>query len=354
MTQPPQASDRPSNANEDIVREKGRIFGDLSEFKEKGSIRFMFQNVNGFGYTTKSVKSLGIRDMINNQKVDVMMMAELNKNWGKMSRPNTLPQVCKGWFRRSRVVVAYNQHERRRRNTKIHQPGGTAVVAKADMALRSGKSTYDDLKLGRWSSQIFQGKAGIKTRVVSVYVPILVSSHGHKKVAVQQQRALLSMGLKDNVITKFWSDFWIQVDQWLAQGEQLIIGGDWNQDVTGKKFLKPFLDRNLLPAISSRHGNELPETHNNGTKPIDEIFLSSTLGITAAGYLEHGRALSDHRPIWVDLNRDTVLGVKPSLAPTYSARRLKTNDPRVVDKYVNELRRILEEHDFDFSRKSQK
>ena len=347
MNNSTQASDRPSNANEDIPREKGRIFGDLIEFKEKGSIRFMFQNVNGFGYTTKSVKSLGIRDMINEKKVDVMAMAELNKNWGKMQRVNTLPQICKGWFRRSRVVVSYNQHERRRKNTKIHQPGGTAVIAKGDMALRSGKSSYDDLKMGRWSSQIFQGKVGIKTRVISVYVPILVSSHGHKKVAVQQQRALLTMGCKDNVITRFWADFWNQIDKWISDGEQLIIGGDWNKDVTNDNFLKPFLERNLLPVMSTTHGKELPETHNNGSKPIDEIFISSTLKVVAAGYLEHGRAMSDHRPIWVDLHRDTVLGVKATRSPTYDARRLKTNDPRVVEKYITTLRELLAEHDFD-------
>lgn len=347
MNPTPQATDRPSSADEEIKREKGRIFGDLSNFKEKGSIRIMFQNVNGFGYTPKSVKSLGIRDVMNEQKVDVMLMAELNKNWGKMCRANTLPQICKGWFRKCRVVVAYNQHERRRRNTKIHQPGGTAVVSKGDMALRSGKAMYDNLKLGRWSSQIFQGKAGIKTRIVSVYVPILVSAHGHKKVAVQQQRALLSMGFKDNVITKFWADFWIQVDKWISDGEQLIIGGDWNKNVTNDKFLKPFLDRNLLPAMSTRHGKELPETHNNGSQPIDEIFISSTLGVTAAGYLEHGSALSDHRPIWVDVNRDTLLGVKPSKSPSYQARKLKTNDPRVVDKYIKTLRDILNEYDYD-------
>ena len=347
MSSIPQAADRPSTAKEEIVKEKGRLFGDLIDFKEKGSIRIMFQNVNGFGYTTKSVKSLGIRDMINDKKVDVMAMAELNKNWGKMRRPNTLPQVCKGWFRRCRTVVAYNQHERRKKKGKIHQPGGTAVVSKGDMALRSGKAEYDSLRLGRWSSQVFQGKHGVTTRVVSVYVPILVSTHGHKKVAVQQQKAFLAMGIKDNVITKFWSDLWKQIDGWLGKGEQLIIGGDWNTDVTKEKFLQQFSKRNLIPTTSTRHGKQLPETHNNGSKPIDEIFISSTLQITAAGYLEHGSAMSDHRPIWVDLTRDTVLGVKATKAPTYEARRLKTNDPRIVDNYISTLKEILVSYNFE-------
>ena len=82
----------------------------------------MFQNVNGFGYTKNSVKSLGIRDLINDKKVDIMAMAEMNKNWGRMRRPNTLKQICKGWFRHSRTVVSYNQHERKRKRGATKKP----------------------------------------------------------------------------------------------------------------------------------------------------------------------------------------------------------------------------------------
>ena len=295
MKPSPQAAARLSTADENEVESKSRTFGDPIGVKQKNSVRIMFQNVNGFGYTKKSVKSLGIRDVINDVKVDAMAMAKLNKNWGKMQRANTLPQICKGWFRNSRTVVSYNQHERRRKNCKIHQPGGMAVVLKGDLAIRAGKSHYDESRLGRWASQIIQGKQGIRTRIVSVYVPIVVTLHGHRKVAVQQQRALLSMGIKEHVLSKFWSDFLSQIDLWLGKGGQLIIGGDWNTNVTTKKFLENFKKRNLIPATSSRHGTNLPATHNNGSKPIDEIFVSSTLSIVAAGYLEHGSALSDHR-----------------------------------------------------------
>ena len=82
----------------------------------------------------------------------------------------------------------------------------------------------------------------------------MMSKHKHKKVMCQQQRALLSMGIKDNVLAVFWRDFWNEVDQWLDDGEQLVISGDWNTDVTKDSFLKEFDKRELLPAISSLHG----------------------------------------------------------------------------------------------------
>ena len=105
------------------------------------------------------------------------------------------------------------------------------------MALRVNSHKYDDKRLGRWASQTFQDKDGIITRMVSVYVPIVTRKHGHKKVICQQQNALLKMGIVDQVIKVFWEDFWTQVDKWIEDGNQLIIGGDWNSNVTSPKFL---------------------------------------------------------------------------------------------------------------------
>ena len=224
----------------------------------------------------------------------------------------------------------------------------TAVVSKGDISMRVCETSYNKLKLGRWASQLIQGKAGLKTRVVAVYVPILVSQHGHKKVACQQWRVLLKMGIKDNVIEKYWSDFWLQVDKWIEAGEQLIIGGDWNRKVVNPKFLAEFKKRNLIPATFTHHGSNLPATHNNGSFAIDEIFLSSSIHLQSSGYLEHGANLSDHRPLWIDVSRDSILGLKPTKSPRYAARRLKTNDPRVVKKYVKVLREELALANFDY------
>ena len=180
-----------------IKDKKGKsccTFGDECSSKSKDSIRIMFQNVNGFGYNSNSIKSISIRNLMFDKSVDIMAMAELNLNWGKMKRKSTLPQVARKWFRNSKTVVAYNQHERRKK--KVHQPGGTAVVAKGEMALRTHRAHYDDKRLGRWASQVVQGKHGVCTRIVAVYVPIWSNKHGHKKVAYQQQKALLKMGEK--------------------------------------------------------------------------------------------------------------------------------------------------------------
>ena len=42
----------------------------------------------------------------------------------------------------------------------------------------------------------------------------------------------------------------------------------------------------LFPAITGKHRNEGPNTYNNGSIPIDEIFVSSTLSLKNAGLSE--------------------------------------------------------------------
>ena len=334
--------DRPPSQEEKLGKTKCRNFGNECGKKKKGSVRIMFQNVNGIGYTHDSPKAVGVRNLIFQKEVDAMAIAEVNVNWAKVRRDNTLTHTCRRWFQTSKVAYAYNQHERSRKF--VHQPGGTAIITKGETALRVSSTTRDTKRLGRWVSTVIQGKQGIKTRLILVYVPNLMRKHGHKKVTCQQQRALLAMGVTDNVIEVFWKDFWEDIDKWIEEGDQLVIAGDWNVDVTKQSFLEEFKKRELQPAISTLHGPDLPATHNKGSKAIDEIFVSTSLQVQGAGYLEHGLTLSDHRPIWIDITKASMVGTNSKLAPTFAARKLKTNDPRVVDRYLLTLHELLNQH----------
>ena len=93
----------------------------------------MFQNVNGLGYTNKSVKSDSIRKVIVENKLDVMGLAETNINWSKIRRPHTLAQTCKKWFESSKATVSYNMKDRKKASK--YQPGGTAVISRGDISL---------------------------------------------------------------------------------------------------------------------------------------------------------------------------------------------------------------------------
>ena len=98
---------------EETKEHLNREFGDKCVTKQKGSIRFMFQNVNGLGYSHDSVKSNSIRNMLFKHEVDIMAMAETNVNWSKLRRQNTLTHTARRWYQSSKVVISYNQRQTR-------------------------------------------------------------------------------------------------------------------------------------------------------------------------------------------------------------------------------------------------
>ena len=319
-----------------------RHFGDdLESTKGKKNLRFAFQNIRGFGTSHNHVRAVSIKHFIQDYSIDAMGMAEVNINWTNVGIKNTMEQICRTWFERTRTTTAYNTHYRDR---GPHQPGGVAIISTGAMSDRAGKPTYDARYLGRWTSQVYQGKQGVTLRFVSVYVPLVAKEHGNKKIFCQQQDALLQMKVSGAVLTTFWLDFWEQVDAWLENGDQLIIGGDWNEDTLSEKFLKPFEDRHLIPVVQKRHGPNLPGTHNNGSKAIDEIFVSSTLQIIKAGYGEFGKTYGDHRPVWVEISIASALGTELAKIEKAHARRLKCRDPRIVQRYNTLLHKRLLKH----------
>jgi hypothetical protein len=323
--------------------DKDSIWGDdidLNNNKSK-SLLCVFENINGFGYEADSPKAGKIRELVNRHNIDCYMMAELNTNWRIAEKKRSFEQSTKHWFEKQRSNKSYNHYDR---SGDKSLPGGTGIISVGDLALRRFQCGEDSKHLGRWSWQRFQGKQGSTLRIVSVYFPSLNNAFGHKKVHCQQKKALLSLGDKSSVFSAFWRDFWKAVDTWLEEGDELVIGGDWNIDVTRPAFLRPFHQRGLIAAITSSHSAPFASTHSRGTRPIDEIFTTPGIDITACGYMEFGTGVGDHRPIWILITMASALGANLPSLPSYQARRLKCHDPIIVERYLRTLSEFLDQH----------
>ena len=317
-----------------------RSFGDsIGGKKKKDLIRIMFQNIRGLGYTKRSPKTDAVKKTIVTSKTDIMMIAEVNVNWERAGRRNSFKNIGRHWFNVCKTSCTFNTHQIPM-DTKW-QPGGHAIISRDEVSRRVNNYDHDTRRMGRWSSQVVQGKEGKKLRVVSVYVPSPTKEYTNQKIFCQQQDALLKLGITGSVVTVFWNDWWEQIDKWRENGDTLVIGGDWNTDVREEAFQKPFRERNLIPAMYTRHGPDLPATHNAGKLPIDEMFVSDTIEIKRAGYLEHGHSSGDHRPVWIDVTKRSTIGTNLPPITSFSARKLKCTDPRVVEKYNDKLKELL-------------
>ena len=318
-----------------------KVFGDrLRKKKSSENIRIIFQNINGYGTTIETKKEELIKDFIKQYKIDIYGMSEVNINWKLVKRSKNLHAQAKQWFENSNVSYAHNTIT----STKTkHQPGGVALIHSGDTSLFVRETSFDKRYMGRWCSSLMQGKQQHKVRIVSVYTPSYSTTRGAKTVYNQQQAALLKSKITRKVLEIYWADFWVQIDEWLNNGEQLLIGGDWNHEVTDIDFQQEFRKRNLIPIITETHKQETPPpTYNRGSNPIDEVFATPGLEIVKCGYMQHGIIGSDHCPIWVEVSKRSMLGTRTPPLQKFQARKLKLNNPAIVDKYNTRLQEEFE------------
>ena len=334
------------DANESKKGNKGRTnyYGDvLKKKKNSKNLRVIFQNINGIGVNKENDKKVVLKDFINEYNVDCYALAEVNVNWKVVPTKDSLSAYFKENFQNSKVTIAHNVWG----NTKFpHQQGGVSIINTGDIALRVSGTQQDPKKLGRWTSSVLRGKHNMTTRIVSVYVPHMKKSKdsGFENVYAQQKSALLQMKIAKPVETVFWEDFWAAIDGWRKNGEQLIVCGDWNDNVYESDIRQQFRERNMHPAITGRHRKVAPPTYNKGRHPIDEIFTTSGLTIQGSGFLQHGVNEGDHCPIWVEITQESALGINPPPIQSIHARRLKLKDPKVVAKYNSILQEEFEKN----------
>lgn len=111
---------------------------------------------------------------------------------------------------------------------------------------------------------------------------------------------------------------------------------DCNEDVRRHTISTWLQEVELMDCVLEKHErNNAPPTYNRGSKPIDGMFCSTSLQVTACGYLPFGHFPSDHRGVWVDITYGSAFGHHIPKCIQPAARRLKCNDPRIAAKWVD-------------------
>jgi len=108
-----------------------------------------------------------------------------------------------------------------------------------------------------------------------------------------------------------------------------------NDNILEKDILQFCQETNLVEAIQSLHGPSLVPTHKHGRKAIDGIFLNKTsLSGTKGGFLAFREVtISNHRAVWLDIPTANFGMDQEQPIQRPAGRRLKCQDPRIVQKY---------------------
>ena len=125
-------------------------------------------------------------------------------------------------------------------------------------------------------------------------------------------------------------------DEWLGNGKNIITCIDANEDIQ-HGVTKEFFDKNNMQEVILHwhHGKSSPATCNKNTRrvSIDGIFCTPGLEVIAAGYRPFEEYVaSDHRVLWVDFTKQSVLG--QDFTPNDSTPGPSTEDttPKSVKK----------------------
>ena len=262
------------------------------------------------------------------EDVDVLGLSEVNINWDMVEQKDNIWERTEGWFENIKLTAAHNKRDP---NSERVQPGGTITIAKDDIVHTTRGAGTDESGLGRWSWIKFTGKQQYKTRVVTVYSPAS-SGKGAATVYTQQLSHLC-----EDPVKIFYRDLARSILKWQDEGEQLILMGDWNEDIQSPNIQRWMSLFGLVEAVTEIHEGRAPATYHRGKRPIDGIFVSPNLIPERAGYLPFGMLPGDHRGIWMDIESKYFYGHTMADTPIAEARRLKMNDPRVVSKYLKDL-----------------
>ena len=84
--------------------------------------------------------------------------------------------------------------------------------------------------LGRWSWMLPQGNNSIRTIIITTYWPVVSASV--RGAYSQQLEALAIMKIQNDPSNQFWIDLNTEILKWIHQGEQIIIMGDWDIEVS--------------------------------------------------------------------------------------------------------------------------
>ena len=318
-------------------------FGHSPHLKASNSIRIAGWNVNSFPLSNRSIK---FQDMIQHlliQQYDIIAINETNKNWKLVDHEQRPWRTLTGVWQSVHINMQNNTMDL---TADKFQPGGTGIISTNESAHRIMCKGADSTGLGRWSWNKYRGKYRMTLIIVSVYRPVInASGESPNSTWNQQKRYYVSIDQDINPRQQLLHDLGIQMREWYRDGAQITVLMDANEDIQSRHLTAFFQQFQMREAILNKHPHQRgPATRCPGSTTIDGVWASSTLEITQAGFSDFCDAYFDHRSSWIDITCESAFGHASLPLCPFVMRKLKLDDPKVVNKYNHTLGTQLEKH----------
>ncbi|MGL5935878.1 MAG: endonuclease/exonuclease/phosphatase family protein, partial [Cetobacterium sp.] len=282
---------------------------------------------------------------IYSRDINILCMQEVGCNWTNIHRNQTLQQRLNNTFgpQETKASCMHNRHDL---SGSKNQWGGTGVMCKGKIKHYAIGAGGDPSGLGRWTWARIQGKRGLILRYVSVYCPCENRS-GTISVWAQQKTYLQNKNDDRDPRKAFLEDLAKELEEWKNIGDQILLCGDLNHDISSRKIQSFFDQFHMTNLIYNKHGSaEAPSTYylNEEGKSVDGIWGTPGLKASQCGYLRPTDFPGDHALLWVDISYQAALGHSPPQPKTPAARRLQLYDKRCVKRYLDSYQTQIELH----------
>ena len=126
------------------------------------------------------------------------------------------------------------------------------------------------------------------------------------------------------------ADIRLLLEEWIAEGDQIVVAMDANEDVRAPALASMFQDLGMVEVILHQHTQAQPiatQARNNNGIPIDCMWMTPGLQPETASYLSFDEVYySDHRCLWSDVPFTMAFGFNPAPIVKPTPRRLQSSD----------------------------
>jgi hypothetical protein len=292
------------------------------------------------GSHTRRRKIKDLERIVQDFDVDGLSLCEIGVNW-RSGRGHSLKSWCSPYFQQEiRCSTAHNIHSPK---SSLIQPGGTGIILTQSLLEYAHTTETDPRGLGHWSSWKLFHTPQHATRLITAYCPCTGSTNkGLKTVYRQHLTYIQKEQLNRTPYQLFIDDLVVQLKKWRSEGERLILCIDLNEHSIWGKISRR-LQSDDIELIERTHdfwpeGILEPNTHIDGSRPIDGIFATPDINVTNCLLLSFHESVGDHRTMIMEFTTASAIGRFQGRIVRPSSRRLTLRQPGAIKSYNNTIR----------------
>jgi len=231
-----------------------------------------FSDFNGFPMVNNHPKNDSLQSFINEHNINIFGISGMNVTWHKVNFHEHLGSHTSEWFKHCHISSAWNLHDNLHTTLQV---GGIVLFTTNKLTYQVASSGYDSTGLRQWTWMHFRGKQANHTQIVTCYHPIK-NKKGPLSVYNQHCWYFLQQNIDLCPLKQYMVDLKCNIEQWQQEGDLIIIGGDWNEEVSNPIWHQFWNNLGLVSPAGLI--NQTPtSTYYHSQKQLDMVYVAPSL-----------------------------------------------------------------------------